>query len=85
LLSHLFGHEGENSLLSSLVSVGLGESVSTHASTTMGQFTSLNISITLTEEGFAKYLEVISMVFAFAKILKEKANTEWLFNEYKGI
>jgi secreted Zn-dependent insulinase-like peptidase len=25
------------------------------------------------------------MVFAFAKILKEKANTEWLFNEYKGI
>lgn len=49
LLSHMFGHEGEFSLLSSLMSLGYAESLSSNESDYMGLFTTLTISITLTE------------------------------------
>lgn len=55
LLSHVFGHEGENSLLSALMDAGLCESVSADQSDYMGLFNALDVTITLTELGYKSY------------------------------
>lgn len=85
LLSRCFGHEGEFSLLSSLMSVGLAESLSSNESDYMGLFSTLSISITLTEKGFENYAAVLNLVFAYTKLLRESMNQEWIFNESKTV
>jgi insulysin len=62
--SHLFGHEGENSLLSYLIAEGLALELSaSHDHELNGAFTNLNVDITLTRKGMAEYERVIEAVF----------------------
>lgn len=74
LLSRCFGHEGEFSLLSSLMSLGLAESLSSSESDYMGLFSTLSISVTLTEKGFDEYIVVLNLIFAYTKLLRESMN-----------
>jgi insulysin len=54
--SHLFGHEGENSLLSFLIAEGLALELSaSHDHNLNGAFTNFNIDITLTKKGLDNY------------------------------
>jgi len=65
--SHLFGHEGENSLLSYLIAEGLALELSaSHDHELNGAFTNLNVDITLTRKGMAEYERVIEAVFQYA-------------------
>jgi insulysin len=50
--SHLFGHEGENSLLSFLIAEGLALELSaSHDHELNGAFSNLNVDVTLTKKG----------------------------------
>lgn len=65
--SHLFGHEGENSLLSYLIAEGLAlELTASHDHELNGAFSNLNIDISLTKKGLAEYERVIEAVFQFS-------------------
>jgi len=71
-LSHLIGHEGENSLLSLLIDEGLALELSSGFSSEMRKYSIFNITITLTKIGVANYLVILNYVFAYIKMLKEK-------------
>ena len=62
-LSHLFGHEGENSLLSYLKSEGLALDLGAGEDHSMNTFSALMIDIYLTEKGLKNYDKVIEAVF----------------------
>ena len=65
--SHLFGHEGEHSLLSYLISEGLALELSaSHDHELNGAFSNLNVDVTLTKKGLAEYERVIEAVFKYS-------------------
>jgi insulysin len=51
----LFGHEGENSILSHLKKEGLAMSLSAYADHEMGVFSDFVLSVTLTKKGLENY------------------------------
>jgi len=61
--SHLIGHEGENSLLSYLISEGLALELSAGGDHEMSAFSTFEVNITLTEKGMENYESVIEAVF----------------------
>ena len=71
-LSHLFGHEGENSLLSLLIDEGLAYELVSGSYDEMNLFTVFYFSIELTREGLQRYEEVLEYCFQYLDILKKK-------------
>ena len=62
--SHLFGHEGENSLLSFLIAEGLALELSaSHDHELNGAFSNFNVDVTLTKKGLEQYERVVEAVF----------------------
>lgn len=64
--SHLFGHEGENSLLSWLKKEDYAMELSAGDDAEMGLFSDFSITITLTKKGLANYEKVVEAVFKYA-------------------
>ncbi|EAR82571.1 insulysin, insulin-degrading enzyme (macronuclear) [Tetrahymena thermophila SB210] len=85
LFSYLYGHEGEHSLLSALMDAGYAEALRSSESQIMGLFSQLSVTVVLTEQGFENYEKVINFVSAYTKMLKEKANQQWVYDEFKNI
>ncbi|CAD8060302.1 unnamed protein product [Paramecium sonneborni] len=84
-LSHLIGHEGENSLLSLLIKEDLAQELSAGPSNTMKQFSEMQIRIKLTKKGLQQYLKVIQYVQEYIELLKQKGPQEWIFKEIQAI
>jgi insulysin len=63
IISHLVGHEGENSLLSYLKQRGLALELSCGSDHEMNTFSTLEISITLSEKGIKEYETVVEATF----------------------
>jgi insulysin len=61
--SHLFGHEGENSLLSYLKALDLAQELSSGYDHEVHSFSNFYIDITLTKKGLANINQVIEAVF----------------------
>lgn len=61
--SHLFGHEGENSLLSYLISEGLALELTAGSDHELWTFSNFYIDITLTKKGLENVERVIEAVF----------------------
>jgi insulysin len=61
--SHLFGHEGENSILSYLKSEGLALELSSSSDHELRAFSTFSVDITLTKKGLLNYERVIETVF----------------------
>jgi insulysin len=59
----LIGHEGENSLLSYLISEGLALELSAGGDHEMSSFSTFEVNITLTGKGMENYESVIEAVF----------------------
>jgi len=59
----LVGHEGENSLLSYLKSKGLALKLTCGPDHEMDTFSTLDVSITLSEKGIKEYETVIEATF----------------------
>ena len=62
-MAHLFGHEGENSLLSYLISEGLALELSAGGDHELFSFSTFAIEIMLTKKGVDNYEKVIEAVF----------------------
>lgn len=91
-ISHLLGHEGENSLLSVLIDEGLALELSSGCQDQMNLFSAFTVSIQLTQRGLQHYDRVCNLVFAYLHMLREqfdfnagKPLPEWIFNEKKLI
>jgi len=61
--SHLFGHEGENSLLSYLISEGLALDLNSYPSHKLRGFSTLSVHLSLTKKGLENYERVIEAFF----------------------
>lgn len=84
--SHLFGHEGENSLLSYLIAEGLALELSaSHDHELNGAFSNFNVDISLTKKGLEQYERVVEAVFQYAQIVRDKGVQEYVFAETKRV
>jgi insulysin len=84
--SHLFGHEGENSLLSYLIAEGLAlELGASHDHELNGAFSNFNVDITLTKKGLENYEKVIESVFQYSQIVRDRGVQDYIFNEFKRV
>jgi len=64
--SHLFGHEGENSLLSYLKKEDQAMSLTAGCDHEQGVFSNFYISIGLTQKGLKETKQVLAAVFKYA-------------------
>lgn len=79
----LLGHEGENSLLSYLISEGLAQSLCCYHYIHLHAISNLVVSVDLTKKGLENYDTVIEAVFQYLNNLKEPQ--EYVFEEYRKI
>jgi insulysin len=84
-LSHLLGHEGNESLFAALKRKGWIDKLSAGPSNRTRQFEFMTISIDLTEEGFAHRYEVVEYAFQYIELLKRSKPQEWVYNELKNM
>lgn len=84
-ISHLIGHEGENSLLSVLIDEGLALRLSSGPWIICNSFTEYNVNITLTKDGLSNIEKVCGLMFKYLSILREKGTQEWIFEEIKKV
>ena len=82
-LSHLFGHEGENSLLSYLKSEGLALELGAGDDHSMNAISAFMIDIYLTKKGLAEYERVIEAVFQYAQRLRDAGPQDYIFEEVR--
>lgn len=84
-ISFLFGHEGKNSLLSYLIDEGLALELSSGSSNEMDLFSTVHVTIKLTNKGLENYKEVCELVFKYLKVLQEKGVQKFVFDEKRYI
>lgn len=70
--SHLFGHEGENSILSWLIAQGLALELGAGPSHKLWGFSVFEVNIKLTKKGLQNYQKVVEAVFQYAQRLRIK-------------
>jgi insulysin len=86
LLSHLFGHEGEGSILALLKKKNVLNALSAGVSTDTSLFSIFHIQMDCTLEGITKHVqEIISTVFSYRDLLAKASMIEMkrIFNELK--
>jgi insulysin len=77
----LFGHEGENSLLSKLTSEGLANGLSAGGLHQLNSFSGFRLDISLTRKGVQNYRRVVDCVFSYAQTLRELGPQRYIFDE----
>ncbi len=80
-MTNLIGHEGEGSLLSWLKSQQLAEGLSAGLFTSEDDGAVLSVSISLTEEGRQRYLDVIRDTLTYIDLMKRQGIDQWRFKE----
>lgn len=83
--SHLFGHEGENSILSWLKNEGLALELCAGPDHNLWGFSQFEVTITLTKKGLENYETVIEAVYQYAKNVNAKGPQEYVFKECQKI
>ncbi len=84
-ITNLLGHEGSGSLHKLLNSYGWIESLSAGSGASDKQNSSINVSISLTEDGSMHVPEITSLLFQYISILKEKPPEKWLYEEQSTV
>ncbi|XP_014603217.1 PREDICTED: insulin-degrading enzyme isoform X1 [Polistes canadensis] len=84
-ISHLLGHEGAGSLLSSLKAYNWCNSLVAGRSPSPKGFSFFQISADLTVEGIDHIDDIIMLTFQYINMLKEKKPIQWIYEEYKSI
>ena len=72
LVSHLLGHEGRGSLLSALKARGWAEGLSAGPGMGHRDFATFRVSIQATEAGLANRDDVVALVFACLRLIREE-------------
>ncbi|XP_015174662.1 PREDICTED: insulin-degrading enzyme isoform X1 [Polistes dominula] len=84
-ISHLLGHEGAGSLLSSLKAYNWCNSLVAGRSPSPKGFSFFQISADLSVEGIDHIDDIIMLTFQYINMLKEKEPIKWIYEEYKSI
>ena len=74
IVSHLIGHEGKGSLRSFLAQSGWLNDLRSSIGSELSDFMQFEVSIDLTEQGFAHLNEVVEAVYAYINLLKGVKN-----------
>ena len=80
-VSHLIGHEGENSLLSLLKNKGLANSVGSSSGTDLSDFNTMDVTIKLTNQGLSQIDVVVESVFSYIRMLTTTPVRDYIFDE----
>lgn len=80
-LSHLVGHEGAGSLLSTLRNLGWCNSLSGGTRSDVKGFDVFCISVDLTEDGIEHVDDIVHLVFQYINMLKKEGPQKWVFDE----
>lgn len=84
-LSHLIGHEGENSLLSYLISEGLALELSAGDDHELWCISTMMVDILLSKKGLENYEKVIEAVFHYFHKLQELGPQRYVYDECNDI
>jgi len=84
-ISSVLGHEGPNSLSSSLIKDDLITSLSAGGYTQANSFTNFYFRISLTKKGLNKYEEILQRVFEAINMLKKEQINKRYFDELNNI
>ncbi len=82
-ISHLLGHEGAGSLLSILKDAGWAEGLYVSPGNAGYRSYSINVRISLTDEGFRNWETVAAYVFQYIREIDTRGIDEWRFTETK--
>ncbi|CAF4219328.1 unnamed protein product, partial [Rotaria sordida] len=82
-LSHLIGHQGDDSLSSYLKTLGLAIELVAGKSNSAPGFNFFSIDIQLTIEGLNQWERVLYSVYQYLAMLRKEGPKEWIFNEGK--
>ncbi|KAJ3113502.1 Insulinase (Peptidase M16) [Phlyctochytrium bullatum] len=80
-LSHLIGHESEGSILALLKKRGWAQSLMAGAYRGGINFEFFQIRLSLTEDGFRNWKEIVVIIFQYIKMLNEVGVQKWIFDE----
>jgi len=83
--SHLLGHESEGSIFAIIKEKGWASALVAGLSTQNQDFEIFKIDIELTEDGFEKREEILSIVFDYIHLLNKAEPERWIFEEIKKI
>jgi insulysin len=81
IVSHVIGHEGENSLLSYLKNEDLAVELSSYSDHMLNAFSYFSCTITLTKKGLKDYERVIEIVSKITQNLIEEGPLEHVYDE----
>jgi insulysin len=85
-LSHLIGHEGNGSLLSCLKAKHYAQELySDDSSANCNSWSIFTLHLELTELGLEKIEDVMSIIFAYIDLLREKGPQKWIQDELKTV
>jgi len=83
--SHLIGHEGEGSLLSSLKDLGYVDELSAGCEEEANGFDFFDITCDLTEDGIEHIEETVYIIFQYINMLRSSKPSEKIFLEMRDI
>ena len=83
--SHLFEHEGENSILSWLKNEELALELFASDDHNLWGFSILRITIKLTKKGLENYEKVIEAEYHYAKVINHSGPQEYVFIEWMNL
>lgn len=84
-ISYLLGHEGSNSLLALLKTKGLAYGLSVGQGMTLGNESTFDIGIRLTEAGLNHIPEVVEHVFQYVRLIKNEGLDPWIYEERRRL
>ncbi|WP_166269387.1 insulinase family protein [Marinobacter caseinilyticus] len=84
-VSNLLGHEGPGSLLDTLKTEGLVESLSAGNGIDTGEYSTLDINMTLTPQGLARRDDIIRLTFAYIEKIREQGISRQQFDEMQRL
>lgn len=83
-LTHVLGHEGPNSLLSTLISEGLVSSLSAGMHERLNaQKSGMKITYGLTSKGVTNWEQILKITFAFINKIRAEKPQKYIFEEEK--
>lgn len=84
-ITHLLGHEGENSLLSFLINENLAYELTSSVSDNMRLYSNISIEITLTQYGQGNLFKVFHAVGEYLQLIKTHPVQKWVWDEMKAM
>lgn len=84
-IANLLGHEGPGSLFDVLKKNGLADGLSAGLGMDTGENATLDISIALTPEGLRRQDEILSLVFSYIDIIRERGISQQRFDEMQRL